>query len=761
MSGSYYAEAMREARARPASAEPDSYYAEATRPPPREQPAPEPQGDNRRWWQSRARDAIEGLPSFLSAAADALSPGVALRRQLAPAVQQATGVNIAPTPSLQEYASSGADALNLPRPETADERRTSAIMQGVVSSVPTLGAGLAAAPGAAARTLLVGPGGGAARTPLNMLTQLAAGGAGGAGANYARENLQAEPGTVAAQLNPVVEAAFGAGSGMGAAGAGNALRGAGRAAGAVAQPFFRGGQEAMVRDIMMRASADPMNLATRVQAGLSDPEARLPGAPVTTAQAARDNGLLGLEYGLRQRLDTGAAIGGPSSGAVLRNIEAQRNALRDTELAGMADNLDPSQRGAAVRGERAQNGQPGSGLAGQEQAARARVSAMYRGIDPDGTTAVPLQPVRESMEQAAARFYGPGSGGPPEALQGVLAEAQRGMREGMPTVSFEWLQNMRRRLGGVVGTARAAGDEPTAVAATAMREALEQRVADAAQNGQGFTPQQRTAWQQATAARAEMGRMFGRDETGAAVVGSILRRDPFGAPTMAEESVPGRALSSPGNLRQTLRAAGSDADNVRRALQGQFIETLTNEVRKSAQQMDSSGTATNTLGVGAFDTYMRRNARILPELFTPPELARLNRLWRDFNETNIAQTAGRANGSPTMQHLSVGNLIARASNGLLDPGSAGWQTLGSFGGMLRPLFAAAETNVQAILAQAMTDPQFAQVLMARATPTNIQRAANYVNNPSIRDRLMGAAGGAALRQGVRTAGEQERQRQQP
>lgn len=698
------------------------------------QPLPGQQQASGSWWGRRTRDVIEGLAALPSAAVDAMT-GQTLRRVAAPVVERMTGVRVPTTPTLSEYATAVADALNLPRPVTDEERLNSALYQGAISAIPTMGAGLLAPAGSAARAMLSG----------NALSQLAAGAAGGGAAEAARQAGYSEP----------VQLLAGLGGGLGAAGVGAAGRMAGRTAGGIAAPFTQAGREGIATDILMRGSADPENLAARVAAGLADPNARLPGATPTTGTVARDTGVLTLEQGMRSRADTAAAVGPRSPAVQFRDLEAQRNAAREAELASMADGLDPSQRGAAIRGQRSGSGQQASGLEGQQQAAQRRVSALYQAIDPNNTTAVPLAPIRESMEQAAARFYGPGSGGPPEALQGVLTEAQSGMREGLPTVTFEWLQNMRRRLGNEAGMARARGDEATASAAGAMRTALDERIAEAAASGQGFTPQQQGAWRQATAARAEMGRVFGRDETGASVVGDILRRDAFGAPRMADENIAARALASVGNLRQTIRAAGPEGPTIREALQGHFIERLTAAAQTTGQMADSAGTVTTALSPAGFARFMQQNARILPELFDPAQIQRLRRLANDFSETALATTTSNARGSPTIQNMSVGNLIARASNGLLDPGSAGLQMLGSLGGLLRPLFASSESATQALLTRAMTDPQFAQLMLARATPATVRRATAYVEQNMI-GRMAGAAGTAALRQGVRTAAEQQR-----
>jgi hypothetical protein len=80
---------------------------------------------------------------------------------------------------------------------------------------------------------------------------------------------------------------------------------------------------------------------------------------------------------------------------------------------------------------------------------------------------------------------------------------------------------------------------------------------------------------------------------------------------------------------------------------------------------------------------------------------------------------------------------------------------------MRLLYQAPEAATRELLAQAMADPRFAAMLLARASPNATRRAAAYIEQ-NMAQRLTEAAGTAGFRQTVRSAGEQQRrQAQQP
>lgn len=361
-------------------------------------PAPEGSGVGA-WLGRRARDVIEGVASFPSAAVDAMFPGVTYARDAAGRM------------NLQQGAVAVADALGLPRPATDDERMTSAVVQGVMGAVPTMGVG---APG------LVG-----------VASQVVGGGLGGGAAEAARQAGYGEAAQIAAGML----------GGVGGAAATQAAGALGRGVAGAAAPFTQRGREGVVADTLLRSASDPQNLGQRIQQGVDAPDARLPGSPVTTGLAARDPGLLGVESSVRAgALGTDVAV--PLRDAALARAAAQENAI-----AGMSDGRTPGERGAAVRGERARPGQTGEGLRGAQQARQRVVSRAYEAIDPAGTSRLPLAPLQAVLSEEAAGRWGAGAGDMPPALRNLFDDLA-GAGDAQP---WRFMQNVRSRAGAIAG----------------------------------------------------------------------------------------------------------------------------------------------------------------------------------------------------------------------------------------------------------------------------------------------------------------------
>lgn len=676
------------------------------------------------WWGRRARDVAEGLASFPSAAVDAMFPGVAYAR------------GQAGRPGLSQAVTAGADAIGLPRPTTDGERMTSAVVQGVVGAIPTMG---------------IGAGTGLAQRGVNMLSQAVGGGTGGAAAETAAQ----------AGYGPAVQTLAGVVGGLGGAGAVQGTAAAGRALPAMAQPFSQAGRERMAADALLQASSDPQNLAQRIGAGLNDPNARLPTSPVTTAQAARDPGLLGVEASVRD-----GALGVPQA-IPLRDQAFARNESQRGAIAQMQDGSTPAERGVAVRtalrgsGERDASGRPLAGDIGARQALAARTNQLYGQVDPQGTLQIPTDPVRATIADQTRRFFDPDRGGAemPAQLRSVLDTFDRAG----PIMNFEFAQGIRRQLGEIAGKAAASGDTALASAAGSIRGAIDDI---------GMNP----AWQRANEQRADVGRLLGRDESGANVTGQILRRDQYGQPIMADAAVPNAAIRTPAAVNQVMEAqyraladgrrARLPADQMetlhnrvvqaRQALRGQFIDDLMNEVTTNTTRVNSAGAAGRPLSSAWFQEFWDQRSPVAAMLFERPQMRRLELLARDFAESSIGANAGRTANSQTIQNMTVGNMVARVTNGLIDPETAFGATASR---PLRWLYQEPERMTREILGQAMADPRFAALLLARANPTNLRRATDYVEQ-NMAGRLQGAAVTAVTRQAIRSGAEEERRQAQ-
>jgi hypothetical protein len=663
------------------------------------------------WWSRRARDVIEGVAAPLSAAAEAMNPGLAAQRALMPRdVQQRFA------PSGSDLATRAADALGLARPTTPGERMTSAVVQGAAGAIPTLGAGLLARAPAAIGGL------------TGAASQFVGGATGGA----------ATEGAAQAGYGPVTQTVAGLAGGIGGAVGAQAAGGALRGAGAAVQPFTAGGRERMVTDTLVRASDDPATLAARIQQGLDAPDARLPDSPVTTAQAARDPRLL--------RVESSIAQGIPEIATPIRDVQIGRARAQEAAITGMGDGSTPDVRGAAVRGERARPGQTASGLRGEEQSRQAAVRRAYEAIDPDGTSQLPTAPIVNVVTEETAGRWGAGAGAMPAPLRSLLDDLEAA-GDAQP---WRFMQNVRSRASAIAG-------DPTAdarVQATARRvvDAVDQSANDAVQAG-GFTTDQATRWRRATDLRRTMGEDFERDTTGVNATGRILDTADYGAPRLPDERVPSAALANVNSLRQVLRASNNDPQ-VRTALQGEFIDRMTRATMGASEVIDSGGVAQRTMSAAGFRRFWDQNQDMARTLFDAPAMRRLELLSRDFSEASWAANTGAARGSQTAQNLSVASLIARASNGLLDPSNP---TVATF---MRPLawaYRLPEQATREVLGQAMADPRFAAMLLARASPNSIRRATAYVEQ-NLSARLQEAAITGGARQAIRTGSEEERRR---
>ncbi len=653
-------------------------------------PKPQPANTIGRRLGLGVRDVVEGATALPGMVYDA----AALPFNLA-------GANIPPA---REIVSGLLDKTGLPRAETGGERMTSAIGQNVAGLLPTMGAGLAMPAASAARALLT-------EAPVSQV-------AGAVGAGTAAQG--------AAELGagPITQAAAGLAGGVVGAGAVPAVRALGAAGPAIVQPFSEAGRQRMAADVLLRQSDDPATLRTRIDAGLADETRRLPGSMPTTAQASRDAGLSVFEQGARATADGASAV---------RQAEAARNQNRWNTITGLQGDTTPEQRGQVIRGI----------LAANERATGDAVSGFYRAIDPDGTARFPVQTIRQAAEAAVARYdTNAMGGGVPAPLQGVLDDLARAG----DAIDWRSMQNLRSRLGSIADEASRAGDNRLAGSAQMIRASLDGAETTAVQSG-NFQPWQRELWEAAGAARRNMGQTFERAASGANASGAILKEAGYGMPALLDERVAARALQSPADLRQVLGASGAAMPIVRQSLQEEFMARFLRASQTTAD-MAAGGNATPILSPAQAQKFMRDNAQVAGLLFGPAQRNLLNRLMADFGETSMVTATGRARGSDTAQNISVGNAISRVTNGLVDPNSPLAQTMFGIGGALRIVYSAPEAATRELLTRAAVDPRFASMLLAKATPQNVQRAAAYVDQ-NFADRLgtiaSQAAGRATLR----------------
>lgn len=436
-----------------------------------------------------AAQAVAALPGIAyDLAAVPLNLGIGAINALAPREQTLSGLvtGEAPKPAWQiptirsarENIGAVADAAGLPRAETAAERYTSAGVEGAGSVLPSLGAGLALR-GAQqvpmiANALLAAP-----------VAQVASGATGGLAAEGARE----------AGAGPVGQVAAALGGGLAGAAVAPAVGMAARGANALLQPFRQAGREQIVGDVLLRSSGRPETLPARVAAGA---EPTVPGSVPTTAEAALDPGLAQLQRTVQSMDPTNAdafalrdasrdaarraeaAALEPSTGgaprvaqgvetAVAREAQRVENASQVAEgtleqrLNVLPARTTPEAAGAAIRTE----------LQGAHDEARQATSRAFEQIDPDGTSRIPLGPVRQAATEARGRYFGELSGGPPAELQSVVDD----LAAAGDVAPWRDLQSLRARLGVLANHA----DPRVRSAAGQIRQAIDDTAERAAQ----------------------------------------------------------------------------------------------------------------------------------------------------------------------------------------------------------------------------------------------------------------------------------------
>lgn len=677
------------------------------------------------------RDVLQGAAAVPGMLYDA---GGAVINAGAAGLEALGGPSLPRVQTAQQNINRVADAAGLPQAVTPTERTVSAGIQGAASVLPTVGAGAlmqgAGYTGPVTRMLLNGPG-----------TQAVAGATGS----------MAQQGAADAGAGPVGQLAANILGGMAGAGGAQALTGAGRTASAIVEPLTEAGRQRIAAEALLRSSNAPDTLTQRLRAGLADVDRRLPESIPTTGMAARDPTMLRVESSVR-----GGALG-PHASSMMGDADFARTGTRTQAIEAMTDNLTPETRGASIR----------AGLQGAEEGMRARVDQAFTIARDRNTSRYSTRPIMDAADEATTMFRSDrGGGGVPAELQSIIDDIGN-----LRAVDLSQAQNIRARLGEVAGTASAAGQNQLASAAGRISQALENTIDD-------------PRWMQAVDERRTMGRALGRDDAGVNAAGSILRQDRWGTPTMPDARVGNVAINDPGAVRQVIQAGLRGLDDARTAripeadqlrlreqfremrngLRGQFMENMLDKTRTTATTTNTAGATQRQLSLAQFQRFWDDNQAVARELFEPGQYLQLRRIARDFDEGSMAANTGATRNSQTAQNLSVGNMISRMSNGLISADNPAAQQVGSLGGLLRLVYAAPEQATRDMLVRSMVDPQFASMLLEKATPAAMRRAQGYIER-NMMGRIADASGRQLSQQAVRTAiapdTQQSEQRQAP
>lgn len=351
-----------------------------------------------------ANDGVQQLANWGYQGIDALAG-----TSLADSHRQGWGGPMGTLNRLQQLGEGGADLLGLPKPETEGERI--AVAGGQTALEAFGGAALARSAGKVTE--------GATRHLMTELaqapkTQAAIGGVAGLGEQTAAEN----------DVNPLLGMAGGLVAGVGTVAAGQGIR-----------RGVQSGRQALDRGLARGDDVQRQLAAERVRGAASDPEAAyreldeggggelVPGSQPTTFQGTNDMGLGGLEREL-QTANPGAfaerrAQQNSSRLESLRSVEGEGNSADLVGfLKGQLDEIDNATEGqvssarssaeAAAERFRPSDDADGlgrtlrGGMSDTEEAVRAKESALWDAVDPDGTLVV----TTGGLKRAWADHYG-------------------------------------------------------------------------------------------------------------------------------------------------------------------------------------------------------------------------------------------------------------------------------------------------------------------------------------------------------------------
>jgi len=498
-------------------------------------------------------------------------------------------------------------------------------------------------------------------------------------------------------------------------------------------------QDELAGQLFARLSQAPTTLGPRLATA---PRVGLPAAERTTAMVAQDPALMRAELAVRAT----------PGGAKIAAVEAQRNQAIADALRAMQTRLAPlttAQRGQAIRGI----------LREQERLMTRRVDELYDAARRAPGTAS-LQPVITDLARLSRQHFGPG-GAPAPAVwkrirQQILDESHR-------PVNAEFLINMDRQLGNEAGIASAAGDHSLASALGDLREAVEKLNPNA-------------AYTAAKTYRAQVGRVMGRDVTGAHVVGEIMKTDRYGMPTTPDDKIVAKIMSQgPSAVRQVLNAAdeaaraaarsGTMADvNAANTYRAAIRMSLKDAFLQGAERQRLAG-PTATGAPGGVATYSpakwagfwQKNEQIAQQLFDPNELTTLRQVTDQLGETALVQQTATAKGSHTVQNAlhiaqiaggespTVAHVLGAIFRGRVNPNDrVGRMAVGLFNKAPTVLAALTHGATGGIIAHYLGGEKLANVLSGRADEAIRALAQDAFSNPTLAKELIKKATDAGL-----------------
>ena len=341
----------------------------------------------------------------------------------------------------------------------------------------------------------------------------------------------------------------------------------------IANMLTQGGREKIAGQLLREASGSPDTLASRLSS--ADATSPVPGVKPTTAQAlGGDTQISSLELAMRndpayrqafdvraaenQAARTGAidAMIPAGAGSVddlangirqawLQTDDAGRQAILEAQqraqqrIASLGQNIDQQAAGQIIREE----------LQTAYDSARQQTNAAYRSIDPGNTSSFAGQQVYDRVAPLIEQYFANSTAGTPDDLIPILQRLRNS-----PNLTLAQIDAIRSDLGNIAGRAIQSGDRRLSSVASQMADDIGSYIDESAATGQGFSPEQAAAYQEARTLRRQQGDTF---ERGA--VGATLKRGQFGEQSPAS-TVPAdlffRGGGSPEAAQQFIAAAG-------------------------------------------------------------------------------------------------------------------------------------------------------------------------------------------------------------
>lgn len=416
--------------------------------------------------------------------------------------------------------------------------------------------------------------------------------------------------------------------------------------------------------------------------------------------------------------------------------EAARQALMRGNLPEALMNQQPEVVGEALR----------ASLAAERQPLAEEAQRLFGQIDPLGTTAVPLKPVRDTyraMSEALIEPRGqPLRGDAASAVEELfkpLAQEKAGTLFGpkgekltqaarFPEAeTFKGMSQLRQRFLDAAAGAEKQSQNQAAAVMKALAASVDDTIADAAEKAVGFSAEQKEIMMQARKTWKALKETY--DE---GAVGQVLKTNEYGRPSVLASAVPSKLLSSPEAAAQFKRALGKNEEALaplRAYLVSQMAGKTPTQFRAYLKQ---SSRLESVLGKEHFANLMRvadsiDTERTVRELFTGPSKGQsltaqsLKKNTAELLKASAMQSLGII-GHPQLDKAGaglgagIGYKVGGWPGGVVGTTLGGW--LGKKSVEAQKAFA---TRVDAALLNLALDPKYAQDLLSKPGRKPLER----------------------------------------